>query len=347
MGLGEASSVPGPGGVAGAQRLPRRPLPSGNPQMSRRQLAEIQRSRLLAGAVSAIDEFGYARSTVSQITTRSRVSRRTFYELFGDRETCMVVLLDDILGMIEDEIRAKGLDGSGWRERVRGGLGAILSFFDREPALARICVVQALCGGPKVLERREQVLARLASVIDEGRRESARKDGRTPLFAEGLVGAAFGILYTRLRHGERGHLGALQGELMSMIVMPYLGSAAARRELTRPVRAAPPVPIGMASPHSAVRDSLRNYPPRLTFRTGRVLDGIANLPGACNREVAQHAGITDQGQISKLLARLERLGLIANFSEGQTKGKPNAWSLTPAGRQVAQSIQVHAAGVRS
>ena len=347
MGFGAGTPVPGSGGVAGGPRLPRRPSLSVTPQVSRRQLAEIQRSRLLAGAASTIDEFGYTRSTVSQITTRSRISRRTFYELFGDREMCMMALLEDILGMIEDEIRAEGLDGSGWRERVRGGLGAILSFFDREPALARICIVQALCGGPKVLERREQVLAHLASVIDEGRRESAHEDGRTPLIAEGLVGAAFGILYTRLLRGEHSPLRSLHGELTSLIVMPYLGSAAARRELTRPARAATPRPTGVASPHSAVRDSLRDYPPRLTFRTGRVLDGIAKLPGACNREVAQHAGIADQGQISKLLARLERLGLIANSSEGQPKGKPNAWSLTPVGRQVAQSIQVHAAGARS
>ena len=35
------------------------------------------------------------------------------------------------------------------------GLCMILSFFDREPVLARVCVVQALRGGPRVLERRE------------------------------------------------------------------------------------------------------------------------------------------------------------------------------------------------
>jgi AcrR family transcriptional regulator len=342
MGLGAGNSVPGSGGIAGDPLRPGQHLLRRAPQAPRMQLAEIQRSRLLAGAVSTIDEFGYARTTVGQITARARVSRRTFYELFGDREACMIALLENILGMIENEIRAAGLDGAGWRERVRGGLGAILSFFDREPVLARICVVQALSSGPKVLERHVQILAGLASVVDEGRGENPRDSGCTPLTAEGLVGAAFGIVYARLLRGESGPLKKLHRELTSMIVLPYLGSAAARWELTRPVRAAARVPSGSASPLGTVREPLRNIPPRLTFRTGRVLDGIAKLPGACNREVAQHAGIADQGQISKLLTRLERLGLIENASEGKSRGKPNAWSLTPAGRQVEQSIRVHA-----
>ncbi len=90
-----------------------------------------------------------------------------------------------------------------WRERVRGGLWAILSFFDREPALARVCVIQVLRGGPGVLERRDEVLARLAGVLDEGRAEGARGAECTALTAEGLVGAAFGIVYARLLRGER------------------------------------------------------------------------------------------------------------------------------------------------
>jgi hypothetical protein len=95
-----------------------------------------------------------------------------------------------------------GLAGLPWRERVRGGLWAILSFFDREPALARVCVIQVLRGGPRLLERRGEVLARLAAVLDEGRGEDARGAQCTALTAEGLIGAAFGIVYAWLLRGE-------------------------------------------------------------------------------------------------------------------------------------------------
>ena len=193
--------------------------------------------RLLAAAVRAVDELGYADTTVADITSRARVSRRTFYELFADREACLAAVLEDALGLIATELAAAELEGLAWRERVRMGLFTILSFLDREPVLARVCVVQALRGGPRVLERRETVLLRLASVVDEGRLSSVRAERCTPLTAEGLVGAAFSIVYARLLRGERRPLVGLLGELMGMIVLPYQGASAARREQVRPAPA--------------------------------------------------------------------------------------------------------------
>jgi AcrR family transcriptional regulator len=302
---------------------------------------------LLAAAVVAVDELGYADTTVSDVTSRARVSRRTFYELFANREECLAAVLEDVLALIEGEIAAAGLDGLAWRERVRGGLWVILSFLDREPALARVCVVQALRGGPQLLERREEILAGLAAVVDEGRLEGVRAGGCTPLTAEGVVGAAFAIVYARLLRGERGPLTGLLGELMGMIVLPYMGAAAARREQARPVPASSPrASVGRAMAGGAVGDPLQGVSMRLTYRTARVLEGVAECPGASNREVAERAGVHDPGQVSKLLARLERLGLLANTGEGHAKGEPNAWELTPKGRRVAQSIRIHAPGER-
>ncbi len=306
----------------------------------REQIVEIQRSRLLAAAVVAVDELGYADTTVSDVTSRARVSRRTFYELFANREECLAAVLEDVVALVESEIIAADLDGLAWRERVSGGLWAILSFLDREPALARVCVVQALRGGPQLLGRRDEILAGLAAVVDEGRLEGgARGGGCTPLTAEGIVGAAFAIVYARVLRGERDPLTGLLGELMGMIVLPYLGAAAARRELARPV------PAGTvresdrpAVAAEAVGDPLQGVSMRLTYRTARVLEGVAKLPGASNREVAERAGVQDPGQVSKLLARLKRLGLLTNTGEGHAKGEPNAWSLTPLGERVTAQL---------
>ncbi len=305
--------------------------------LPRDQVSEIQRSRLLVGAVGAIEKHGYAGTTVAQITQRAKVSRRTFYELFEDREACLNALIEDALALVEDELTRAGLEALPWRERVRGGLTVILGFFDHEPALARVCVVQALRGGPRVLERREAVLVRLAAILDEGRKESQRAGDCTALTAEGLVGAAFGIVHARLMRGEQRPLLQLVGELMGMIVLPYQGPTVARREQTRPT-SAPPTPVASRAHRVLSQDPLQGLQMRLTYRTARVLQGISRQPGASNREVADHAGILDQGQVSKLLARLERLGLIANSAEGCVKGEPNAWRLTPLGDQVTQCL---------
>ena len=154
--------------------------------------------------------------------------------------------------------------------------------------------------------------------------------------AEGVVGALMSVIHTRLLAQKRQSAPALtemQGQLMSLIVLPYLGSAAARRELTRPTPAAVVrIPVGEPSKISVGLGAT------LTYRTTRVLKVIAEHPGANNREVAEQAGIVDQGQISRLLRRLEQLGLIANTSDGTTRGAPNAWLLTAKGQQVEQGV---------
>ena len=72
------------------------------------QVEEIQRSRLLAAAAVVIDEDGYEQTSVQRITDRARVSRRTFYELFVNREECLVALLDEAAERV----------GGSWRRRA-------------------------------------------------------------------------------------------------------------------------------------------------------------------------------------------------------------------------------------
>ncbi len=307
------------------------------------QVEEIQYSRLLVAVAATIDELGFEQSTVTRIATRAKVSRRTFYELFENREACLVALIDAVVERVERDLAAAGLEGLEWRERVRSGLWTILSFLEREPVLARIWVVHALHGGPQTLERRERVLARLAAILDEGRGEGPRGAECTLVTAEGLVGGALGVVYARLRGGEGRPLTGLLDELMGMIALQYLGARAARREQRRPVPAPAPhhVPrVGWEVSAHAERDPLDEVKMRLTYRTARVLEGVREHPGGSNREIADSAGITDPGQVSKLLRRLEGLGLLENHGLGHSQGEPNEWKLTPLGDDVAERLRV-------
>jgi AcrR family transcriptional regulator len=304
------------------------------------RVAEIQRARLLVAAGEVVAEVGYLDATVARITRRARVSRRTFYELFANAEECVATVLEEYIAQIATDLQREDIEGLPWRERIRTGLSAILTIFDRDPILARVCVVESARGGPAVLERREQILGRLAEAIDEGRHETARAGGCTKLTAEGLAGAAFAIVQARLQRRQREPLSELAGELAGLIVLPYLGPAAARREQERSAPESAHAPVPRVEPRVAkpTGDPLEGLPMRLTYRTARVLEGIDAHPGASNRMVADHAEIADQGQVSKLLARLERLGLVANDGQGRVKGEPNAWTLTAKGERVAQSV---------
>jgi hypothetical protein len=196
------------------------------------------------------------------------------------------------------------------------------------------------------------VLEALAGVIDEARTESRAGSGPPPLTAQGVVGGALSVIHERMldlseseasgysaKHmaqGEANSLVELARPLMAMIVHPYLGPAAANKELERP---APPMPS--ATPRNGA-DPFKGLPIRFTYRTARVLSTIASEPGASNRHIAESSGIADEGQMSRLLRRLEGSELIENRGEGHTRGEPNAWALTERGAAIHAAITDHA-----
>lgn len=303
---------------------------------------EMQRRRLLLGYAEVLAEHSLEGASVDRICKRAGVSRRTFYDLFADRDACFLASFERAVEQVATVVVPAYMREGRWRVRVRAALTALLEFFDAEPALARLCVIESLKAGPRVLERRLAILGLLVEAIDQGRRES-KGTAAPPLTAEGAVGGALSVIYARLvapantqaRKAEA--LVALVNPLMSMIVHPYLGPAAASRELERTVPVVAPrrnddVP-------KRVEDPFSDLPIRFTFRTARVLVVVGAQPGASNRAIGDASGVTDQGQISKLLQRLERTGLVSNSGGGHPKGEPNAWTLTERGETIQRTIE--------
>jgi AcrR family transcriptional regulator len=302
---------------------------------------DIQRTEILEVLAAIVAERGVGGVTLAETITRAGVTRRVFYGLFADVDACLLAAFDLGVERAVQRIAPAYAAQSRWRDGIRAALAEQLRFLDDEPALGRLCVVHSLSGGPALLRRRAEVQALLWRVVDRGRTEGAA--GRTDppaVVAEGVVGAVLAVVQTRLLAqdsdppDERPAI-ELFGSLMSLIVLPYLGAGAARRELTRPA----PVPRGADGCPAVLGSGFDDHGVRLTYRTGRVLTAIAQYPGASNREVAERAGIIDQGQISKLLTRLERAGVIANLSEGTSRGAPNAWRLTEFGERVERGVE--------
>lgn len=303
-------------------------------ESGRGQVAELQRARLLTAMVQEVSERGAANVSVGHVVGRSGVSRRTFYEIFDDREDCFLAAFDEALGDVAAAV-VPGYERAGtWSAGMRSGLDALLECFERDPALGRLLIVESLAAGPGALARRQSVMARIMPIVERGSDDArAVVQDKGALTAEGVVGAVLSVLHARLVQDEPGGLLELAGPLMGMIVLPYLGPAAARKEIARPT------PRRSSNGRPAARtDPLQDLPMRLTYRTMRVLVSVAEDPGSSNRTVGQHAGIGDQGQASKLLARLHRLDLIENQGGDPARGEPNAWTLTVTGQQVYESI---------
>jgi len=286
---------------------------------------------------------GAGNVTVAHVVASAGVSRRTFYDLFEDREDCF-------LGAFEDGIARAAryvLDGydpdARWVDRLRAALTGLLTFLDVERDVGRLLIVGSLGASARALECRQDVLARTMALVDEGRAEIKAGGELPPLTAEGVVGGVLSVLHSRLlvspalssEEDRTGHEGSalldLTGPLMGMIVLPYLGPAAVRKELARPAPKA-------TGAHRAEGNPLGELEMRLTYRTVRVLMAIAAHPGSSNRVVAEAAELTDQGQMSRLLARLHDIGLIENSGGGAARGEPNAWTLTDKGWRVQGAI---------
>jgi AcrR family transcriptional regulator len=327
--------------VAGRVRM-RRPGKPG-PRGGGIYVSEVQRTRLLDATFAVVAEQGYRRMTVRRVCGRAGVSNKTFYDLFSDREDCFLAAFDQAIVELTAAV-APAYDGEQeWTERIRAGLGTLLACLEDEPHLCSLVFVEALGAGPRVLQRRSRVIEDLGRAIDLGRAGMKADRELAPLTAEGLVGATFGVVYARLIQDDSGSLSGLLNPLMATIVLPYRGHAAAARELNRQIG-----PVGSRlrltdrprSKGQSGRASGSFARFRLTVRTQMVLAAVAELGvsgvAPSNREVSDAAGISDQGQISKLLARLEGLELLANTG-GETQGVPNAWRLTPEGEEVVRA----------
>jgi AcrR family transcriptional regulator len=297
---------------------------------------ELQRTRLIAAVIAAVEATDRADPTVAQITERARVSRKTFYDLFCNSEDCFLAAFDESFTSARQIATTAYAREDTWRDGVRAALGCLLALMDQQPGLARLCIVHSLGAGERVRLRREELMAELADLVDLGREARAPAGEPPRMTAEVIVGGVHAVLHRRLVHRDEGSLHELLGQLTSLIVLPYLGPSAARK-----ARAASsgPASIPRAPGPPQTGDPLRGLQMRLTYRTVQVLVALNARPGASNREIAYAAEISDQGQISKLLWRLARLGLIENRGAGQPRGTTNAWSLTARGARLERATR--------
>jgi len=307
----------------------------------REQLSDIQCARIVNATFDVSCERGAGNVSVAHIVQRAGVSRRTFYELFRDRDECFLAAFEQALEYACERVLPAYESQKDWREKIRASLLAFLSFLDEEPAIGRVLIVESVAAGSGTLARRSEIAGLLTGVVDQGRTADKATGTVPPLTGEGIVGGVLSVIHTRLSASEHEPLVELAKPLMSMIVLPYLGAAAARKELERPM----PEPSVKPRRTQLLADPFKDTGLRLTYRTVRVLAAISDHPGASNRLIGDTAEIKDQGQISKLLMRLQRAGMITNTGLPLDKGAPNRWALTDTGQQVVTTIRAHTEGL--
>jgi AcrR family transcriptional regulator len=273
------------------------------------------------------------------VASRAGVTRNAVTDIFASEQECIVAAVDEGLARLSRTVdEAVGRKRS-WLDRLRAGLVAFLGFLDDEPAWGRLLILEPpLEDRTFALRAQQRVLGVLTSLLDDGAPQVAGEFLPEPMLtAEFVIGGAVSVIRVHMVKNGDAHLVPLAPALMSFIVRPYLGQAAARAEL-----AGGPARIPDAGSPAA------QIPIRATHRTTLVLRAILTEPRSNNRQVADAAGLVDEGQTSKLLRRLERQGLVENVGVGIARGEPNAWLLTPYGENILERIEsYHAPNVRA
>ncbi len=154
----------------------------------------IVRARICEAMAQAVAERGYSAVTVSDVVSAARISRRTFYEQFEDKEDCFVetyrIGCENGIAQIDDALR--GLDHPDWRTHLRVSLDTYASILAAEPHFARVLLIDVLGAGPRALDMRERVLADYVAhyrgLCQRARAEEPDLPGVPDEFLRALVG---------------------------------------------------------------------------------------------------------------------------------------------------------------
>ena len=189
-------------------------LVSGPHGMDPALVAQIQRERLMRAVCDVAAEVGYANTTTRMLVGRAGVSRRTYYELFADKEACFLAAYDEAIACVLGLLRDAYDESDPPELRIRSALRALLAFCADEPAIARACVVEVLAAGPAARARRAHTMTQLAALVEQPLRELRGGDRLAKLSARALVGAVHELIYIPVDGGVVDNLPALADEIV-------------------------------------------------------------------------------------------------------------------------------------
>lgn len=207
-----------------------RKLPPGRHGIPAEQVADDQRARILAAVVAAVGERGYADATVEDFTGRAGVSRKTFYQHFGNKQAAFLTAYDQVAERVVTAIRTAYSAHDDYVASARDALECTLRELAADPDAAVLGIVEVFAAGPEALRRRGEIIRKLTELITEQTRDLPQAAPGASFTAETIVGAVLEVLYNRVQRGEAGDLPDLLPDLLYCVIAPFLGHDRATEE---------------------------------------------------------------------------------------------------------------------
>jgi AcrR family transcriptional regulator len=285
-----------------------------------------QRDRLVVAMGELAAEVGVTAIGVHHVCQRAGMSRRTFYELYADRQACFLDTLAEADGRLSAHVEAAAEEaGPDWEDRAVAVTGAVIAALDADRVLARLCVVAARSAGRDAVRLRRTALDRIAGLLADAPEAGVAGD----VLVSGALGGVWELVHRRLTDEPARPLGDLTGVAVYLLLAPFAGR---RRAAERATAVGGGVGTACAtrwSPTIAL-----DRPLVATELTRQTLSFLAEHAGAANIDVARALDVRHESQISRHLARLQREGMVSC----QKRSRANAWRLTPEGRQTLNTL---------
>jgi AcrR family transcriptional regulator len=198
------------------------------PALSREFIAVHKKRRIMDAIAELTAEQGYEATKIGDIVRRAGVARKTLYDNFEGKEEVFLATfdaaVDEALQRIEADCAA--VEGD-WEERVQAGLAAFLRYVAEKPALARMCMIEALSATQAATERYEAAMQRF---VDLTKRTVPQDDQLPETIEETLVGGVAWIVYQQIRRQEAEKAEDLLPELSEFMLAPFHGAAEAQKQ---------------------------------------------------------------------------------------------------------------------
>jgi AcrR family transcriptional regulator len=197
------------------------------------------RRRRLVAAVSRIAaEHGYAGLTIERIVASAGLDREAFESCFDSRDQSLLAAQESFIESLLLDAAQACERPAAWPLRLAGGLRAVLSSLRENASLARVFVVEADAPiGLVLAERRLAALDDFAALLRLGRGDWPGADRLPKLTERALVGAVASLVDQSLLREEVAAMRTLDTELTELLLIPYVGTAEARR-----IALGPPAP---------------------------------------------------------------------------------------------------------
>jgi AcrR family transcriptional regulator len=198
-------------------------LPTGYSGLPRELVEASQRQRLIHAVTMAVADKGFAAATVTDITERAGVSKKTFYELFHDKLACFLAAYDHgARAMLEHTAHASmqaRAEGASAIEQLRAGTHDYLEFLVFEEPYARTFCLEMLAAGPEAVARhracRESFAGSVGAWYALNRPDHPEWPDLAPFAFEAATGVVHEVTSARIAAGRVAELPAVEDDLMA------------------------------------------------------------------------------------------------------------------------------------